>query len=155
MAALQDGAPLGKGSGAPKSGAWLDSGQICAALERANEHWREGDYTAIYRALQAALKGAVLEKHFPKFASFGLLEDDVYAPEDVLAAAWGLSDEDTRILLKQLQEAGLIKWEAQLRRVVLHDLAHDFATAMAATQRCTSARSSLSGVSASVWWNQK
>ena len=134
-AALQDGAPLGEGGGAPKAGAWLDSGLFCAALERANEHWREGDYTAIYRALQAALKGAVPSKHYPKFATFGLLEDDVYAPEGVLAAAWGLSDEDTRILLKQLQEAGLIKWEAQARRVVLHDLAHDFATAVAVTQR--------------------
>jgi hypothetical protein len=77
----------------------------------------------------------LLPKHYPKFATFGLLEDDVYAPEGVLAAAWGLSEEDTRILLKQLQEAGLIKWEAQAQRVVLHDLAHDFAAAMAATQR--------------------
>jgi WD40 repeat protein len=135
VAALQDGAPLGEGGGAPKPGTWLDSGLFCAALERANEHWWESDYTAIYRALQAALKGAVLPKHYPNFATFGLLEDGVYAPEGVLAATWGLSDEDTRALLKLLQKAGLIKWEAQARRVVLHDLAHDFAAAMAATQR--------------------
>ena len=135
VCALQDGAPLGEGSGAPKSGAWLDSSQFCAALERANEHWRESDYVAIYRAIQAALKGAVLPKHYPKFATFGLLKDDVYAPEGVLAATWAMSEDDTRILLKQLQEAGLVKWEAQARRVVLHDLAHDFATAVAATQR--------------------
>jgi hypothetical protein len=135
VAALQDGAPLGEGGGAPKSGAWLDSGLFCAALGRANEHWRERDYTAIYRALQAALKGAVPSKHYPKFATFGLLEDDVYAPEGVLAAAWGMSEKETRDLLEDLQEAGLIKWEAQTRRVMLHDLAHDFAAAMAATQR--------------------
>ena len=135
VVALQDGSPLGEGSGAPKNGAWLDSSQFCAALEHANEHWRESDYVAIYRAIQAALKGAVPAKHYPRFATFGLLEDDVYAPEAILSATWGMSEEDTRILLKQLQEAGLVKWEAQARRVVLHDLAHDFATAMAATQR--------------------
>jgi hypothetical protein len=57
VAALQLGTPHGGGGGAvPAPGAWLDADSFCAALGRANERWREGDYVAIYKALQAALK---------------------------------------------------------------------------------------------------
>jgi hypothetical protein len=69
------------------------------------------------------------------FALFGLLPDDEYVPEGLLAAAWGYDAAELRGLLKCLQDSGLVKWEPQAERAVLHDLSHDFASAMAATQR--------------------
>jgi hypothetical protein len=141
-------------------GAWLESTQFCTALKNANENWEAADYVAIYMALQAVLSGAVAPQHYHRFAVFGLLPDDEYAPEGVLAAAWGLSDEGTRALLTVFQEAGLVKWEPQARRVLLHDLAHDFASAMAATQRGGAAaahgalvdRCAASLVEEAWWW---
>ena len=127
-------AALAAPAGAPAAGMWLGSPDFCGVLRLANKEWDSEAQRPVFFALQGALQKLLAPADYPKFAIFGLLRKYEYAPEAVLGAAWGLRDAaDTHALLRQWQAAGLVKWEPQARRAVLHDLAHDFASAIAAT----------------------
>lgn len=165
---LLRGAVRGGVTGPPMPGAWLDSAAFCAELASANPLWADGAYGATYTALQVALTAVVAKRDWLKFAAFGLLPDDAYAPEGVLGATWGTDARDTRALLNSLQDAGLVKWEPQAGRAVLHDLAHDFARAMAVTgrggaaaghgallARCGAALLEEGALAAGEWWRVK
>jgi WD40 repeat protein len=114
------------------SDSWLDTPAFSDALLLRNPD--AAAYKATYRAIQMWLAAALGRADLPKFALLGLLPDDAYAPEAVLAAGWRLSIDETRDLLKKFQSAGLVKWERQAQRALPHDLVHDFAAAMCATQ---------------------
>jgi WD40 repeat protein len=121
--------------GAPISGAWLASEDFCQALARISPNAGEAAYAPIFRALQAALNAFFGDLDKKRFAVFGLFAKDVYVPEGVLAAAWGVGAAATQALLLSLQSAVLVKWEPQAARAVLHDLARDFSAAIAGTGR--------------------
>lgn len=140
-------------------GAWLSDAAFRAALPplRAPTVDAEASVDVTHRALQAWLGAALSAVDIPKFALFGLIPGDEFAPEEVLAAVWRTPHSHSGSggpvceLLTKMEAAGFVKWERARRasppmlrgsggggaggrggRALLHDVAHDFAVAICA-----------------------
>ena len=165
----------GSGPVAPRArlrelhGAWLSDAGFRAALSplRAPAVDAGVSVDVTHRALQAWLGAALSAVDIPKFALFGLIPGDEFAPEAVLAAVWRMPHSHSHHgsggpvceLLAKMEAAGFVKWERARRasqplrrgsgggdgggggggggRAVLHDVAHDFAVAAIGTRAVT------------------
>ena len=148
---------------APQLGPWLCQQDFRDALQYENSLCESPEYAPGFCLLQAVLSNIFGKVDVARFAILALFEDVGGVPEGVLSLAWALSPAATQALLLCFQDAGLVKWERQVQRAVLHDLARDFAAALlwAPKEKAAAARRLLvqrcEGLEAEVgaagcWW---
>jgi WD40 repeat protein len=116
---------------------------IMAALRRhklehiSDRYSLEAQHADVWRAIDASVHvlGGGERERFAELAVFAI---DAGAPEAAVLTLWehtaGLDTLDAQLLLSEFAERSLIERDEKDGRIRLHDLIHNFATAMAAKQ---------------------
>lgn len=135
-------------------GLWLRAASFRSKLAARNSGWYE--YMSSYRAIALTIARLFAPAEALNFGALGLLPDDTFVHEEVIAAMWRRDIYLTRALIQRLSAAGLVKVEMTYSgtndnnpiststgmgisshggaKVMLHDLAADFAGALCAVQ---------------------
>ena len=100
----------------------------------ADRHPLEEQHANIWRAIDVSV-GVLSEVERERFTELAVFALDTGAPEAAVLALWehtaGMEDFEVRILLGEFAECSLIERDEKDGRIRLHDLVHNFATAMA------------------------
>ena len=140
-------AMLGRGGNdIAATGQWIDQPAFRDALASRMAASGIEAYIPLYRTIDLALRSQFGESDWLNFAALSLFPKGRPIAESLVRVAWRADRERTRTLLVALQGAGLIKFEtadvnvsddsdANDGRVMLHDLALDFASSVVAVQR--------------------